>query len=44
VYHTVGPAYFSRALAYGWQDITTNRTVTIAGCKGTTRPRMKTSS
>jgi uncharacterized protein with beta-barrel porin domain len=29
--HTVGPAYFSGALAYGWQDITTNRTVTIAG-------------
>jgi autotransporter-associated beta strand protein len=31
VYHTVGPAYLSAALAYGWQDITTNRTVTIAG-------------
>ena len=29
--HTVGPAYISGALAYGWQDITTNRTVTIAG-------------
>ena len=29
--HTVGPAYVSAALAYGWQDITTNRTVTIAG-------------
>jgi uncharacterized protein with beta-barrel porin domain len=27
----VGPAYFSAALAYGWQDITTDRTVTIAG-------------
>ena len=26
-----GPAYISAALAYGWQDITTNRTVTIAG-------------
>jgi autotransporter-associated beta strand protein len=31
VYHTVGPAYLSAALAYGWQDVTTNRTVTIAG-------------
>jgi uncharacterized protein with beta-barrel porin domain len=31
VYHTVGPAYVSGALAYGWQDITTNRTVTVAG-------------
>jgi uncharacterized protein with beta-barrel porin domain len=29
--HTVGPAYISGALAYGWQDITTNRTVSIAG-------------
>jgi autotransporter-associated beta strand protein len=29
--HTVGAAYVSAALAYGWQDITTNRTVTIAG-------------
>jgi uncharacterized protein with beta-barrel porin domain len=28
--HTVGPAYISAALAYGWQDITTDRTVTIA--------------
>jgi len=28
---TNGPAYISAALAYGWQDITTNRTVTIAG-------------
>jgi uncharacterized protein with beta-barrel porin domain len=27
----VGPAYISAALAYGWQDITTNRMVTIAG-------------
>jgi autotransporter-associated beta strand protein len=27
----VGPAYISASLAYGWQDITTNRTVTIAG-------------
>src|SRR5258708_28935426 len=31
VRHTVGPAYVSAALAYGWQDITTDRTVTIAG-------------
>ena len=31
VRHTVGAAYISGALAYGWQDITTNRTVTIAG-------------
>jgi uncharacterized protein with beta-barrel porin domain len=29
--HTAGPAYVSAALAYGWQDITTDRTVTIAG-------------
>ncbi|HEX7919699.1 MAG TPA: autotransporter domain-containing protein [Bradyrhizobium sp.] len=29
--HTQGPAYITGALAYGWQDITTNRTVTIAG-------------
>jgi autotransporter-associated beta strand protein len=29
--HTVGPAYLSAALAYGWQDITTDRTVTLAG-------------
>ncbi len=29
--HTVGAAYISGALAYGWQDITTDRTVTIAG-------------
>ncbi len=31
VRHTEGPAYITGALAYGWQDITTNRTVTIAG-------------
>jgi autotransporter-associated beta strand protein len=31
VRHTAGPAYLSAALAYGWQDITTDRTVTIAG-------------
>ena len=29
--HTNGPAYISAALAYGWQDITTDRVVTIAG-------------
>jgi autotransporter-associated beta strand protein len=29
--HNAGPAYISGALAYGWQDVTTNRTVTIAG-------------
>jgi uncharacterized protein with beta-barrel porin domain len=29
--HTAGAVYVSAALAYGWQDITTNRTVTIAG-------------
>jgi uncharacterized protein with beta-barrel porin domain len=29
--HAVGPAYLSAALAYGWQDITTDRSVTIAG-------------
>ena len=31
VRHAEGAAYVSAALAYGWQDITTNRTVTIAG-------------
>jgi autotransporter-associated beta strand protein len=29
--HNAGATYISGALAYGWQDITTNRTVTIAG-------------
>jgi autotransporter-associated beta strand protein len=29
--HDAGPAYISAALAYGWQDITTNRFVTVAG-------------
>jgi len=29
--HANGPAYVSAALAYGWQSITTDRTVTIAG-------------
>ena len=31
VRHTIGPAYFTGALAYGWQDVMTDRTVTIAG-------------
>ena len=31
VRHNAGPAYISAALAYGWQDITTDRTVIIAG-------------
>jgi uncharacterized protein with beta-barrel porin domain len=31
VRHSVGAAYITGALAYGWQDITTDRTVTIAG-------------
>jgi uncharacterized protein with beta-barrel porin domain len=31
VRHISGPAYVSAALAYGWQDITTNRVVTAAG-------------
>jgi uncharacterized protein with beta-barrel porin domain len=31
VRHTEGAAYISAALAYGWQDITTDRDVTIAG-------------
>ncbi|GKQ50781.1 hypothetical protein BRSPCE3_16360 [Bradyrhizobium sp. Ce-3] len=29
--HTEGAAYVTAALAYGWQDVTTNRTVTVAG-------------
>ena len=29
--HSVGASYILGALAYGWQDVTTNRTVTIAG-------------
>jgi autotransporter-associated beta strand protein len=29
--HIAGPTYVSAALAYGWQDITTDRTVSIAG-------------
>jgi autotransporter-like protein len=31
VRHDRGAAYITAALAYGWQDITTNRTVTTAG-------------
>ena len=31
VRHTMGQSYFTAALAYGWQDVTTDRTVTIAG-------------
>lgn len=31
VRHNVGAAYISAALAYGWQNVTTNRTVTVAG-------------
>lgn len=31
VRHTIGPAYITAALAYGWQDVTTDRTVTVAG-------------
>ena len=31
VRHEVGAAYLSGALAYGWQDVTTDRTVTVAG-------------
>lgn len=29
--HTAGAAYLSAALAYGWQDVTTDRTVTVTG-------------
>ncbi|WP_316231906.1 autotransporter domain-containing protein [Bradyrhizobium sp. SZCCHNR1051] len=31
VRHNIGAGYISGALAYGWQNITTNRTVTVAG-------------
>jgi autotransporter-associated beta strand protein len=31
VKHAVGPAYILGALAYGWQDVTTDRTLTLAG-------------
>lgn len=29
--HTAGPAYLAAAAAYGWQDVSTDRIVTIAG-------------
>lgn len=29
--HNFGPAYISAALAYGWHDVTTNRTMALAG-------------
>jgi autotransporter-associated beta strand protein len=29
--HARGPAYLSAVLAYGWQDVSTDRTVTISG-------------
>ena len=31
VRHTIGQAYVTGALAYAWQDVTTDRTVTVAG-------------
>jgi uncharacterized protein with beta-barrel porin domain len=31
VRHNVGPAYVTGALAYGWQDVTTDRIVTVTG-------------
>jgi autotransporter-associated beta strand protein len=31
VRHTIGASYIVGAFAYGWQDVTTNRTVTAAG-------------
>jgi uncharacterized protein with beta-barrel porin domain len=31
VRQNIGPAYMSAAMAYGWQDITTDRVVTVAG-------------
>ncbi|HEX7924823.1 MAG TPA: autotransporter domain-containing protein [Bradyrhizobium sp.] len=31
VRHTIGAAYLAGALAYGWQDVTTDRTVTVGG-------------
>ncbi|MDH2384437.1 autotransporter-associated beta strand repeat-containing protein [Bradyrhizobium sp. CER78] len=30
-YHRIGAAYLSAALAYGWQDVTTDRTLALAG-------------
>lgn len=29
--HAMGAAYLSASLAYGWQDVTTDRTVTVSG-------------
>jgi len=29
--HTQGPTFIAAALAYGWQDVTTNRTINVAG-------------
>ncbi len=29
--HTMGAAYLSASLSYGWQDVTTDRTVTVSG-------------
>lgn len=31
--HNFGPAYVAAALAYGWHDVTTNRTVALAGAE-----------
>ncbi|MGJ4931680.1 autotransporter domain-containing protein [Bradyrhizobium sp. HKCCYLS2038] len=31
LHHHVGPSYLRAALAYGWQDVTSDRTVTISG-------------
>ncbi len=31
IHHAVGPAYISGALAYGWQDVTTDRILTVSG-------------
>src|SRR6202030_1924415 len=31
VRHAIGAAYITAAAAYGWQDVTTDRTVTVAG-------------
>ena len=31
VRHNAGPAYVTAAAVYGWQDVTTDRTVTVAG-------------
>ncbi len=31
LHHHIGPSYLRAALAYGWQDVTADRTVTISG-------------